>query len=86
MNKVYCIITKGCYSCNIMKKILKSVCNHYNITFDVHDCKDIPDSLKSITFDDFPTTVIIKDDKIVSYFSGTVNVNRMKKILEELNL
>lgn len=86
MNKICCITTKGCYSCNVMKKILKSVSNSHNITLEVHDCKDIPDSLKSITFDDFPTTVIIKDNEIVSYFSGTVSVNRMKKILEELNL
>lgn len=76
MNRVVLITTEGCEGCNIMKRI---VSNAYldakveNVSFGEYDFREreVEDIVKDNNISDFPTTLFIKENKVIDKIIGT---------------
>lgn len=87
MNKiVYLVTTKGCQACRVQRNNLNIVLEDINCDYKENDFNELPDWLKTnVVLTDFPVTIFIEDEVIKYHFSGTKSVNKLNKIIRDLN-
>lgn len=87
MNKiVYLVTTKGCQACRVQRNNLNIAIEDYDIEYKECDFTELPDWLQTnVVLTDFPVTIFIEDEVIKYHFSGTKSVNKLNKILRDLN-
>lgn len=87
-SKLLLIITEGCEACAIAHNLTESAIKFSNIDIDyqVVDVVQAPPSLlKEAKVKDFPTTILIKDGKIIDSYSGTKPIAFIEKKIRLLN-
>lgn len=88
MSKLVCLITtKNCVACTIQKNIIEIVRQQRpDIDLVVYDYKEVPEIIKAtISFKDFPTTIIMDDTGVQDVFVGTKTVNKIIELFNKLN-
>lgn len=81
-SKLLLIVTQGCEACAIAHNLTESAIKFSNIDIDyqVVDVVQAPPSLlKEARVKDFPTTILLKDDKIIDSYSGTKPIAFIEK-------
>lgn len=84
MNDLLLITTKGCEACKKMNElILKSLDQlNVNIRYMTKDKDEVPiETLRDNLVTDFPTTLFIKNDKVVDKLIGTKPVFKILLLL-----
>lgn len=73
MNKILLITTKGCLGCSIMSDMIDVACSKTNINIEkeVKSFEDVDkEFLRKYTITDYPTTLLIKDNKVKAVYKG----------------
>lgn len=76
--KILLITTKGCEGCKILDRIIQKALDTYDkeVDYEIKDKDNIDvDFLKKHHINDFPTTILYKNNSIVFMFVGTKPVN-----------
>lgn len=84
-SKLLLIVTEGCEACRIANNLTEAAISNSNvdIVYEVTDVKQVPTSvLKQNKVEDFPTTVLIKDNEIIDTYSGTKPISFIEKKLK----
>lgn len=84
-SKLLLIVTEGCEACRIANNLTKAAISNSNvdIVYEVTDVTQVPTSvLKQNKVEDFPTTVLIKDNEIIDTYSGTKPISFIEKKLK----
>lgn len=90
MNRIVLLTTEGCEGCSIMKRIVSSAyleTRPENTSFGCYDFQEqeVENIVKEIEPVDYPTTIFIKDNKIIFKLIGsTTKDNIIKHIKEKL--
>lgn len=76
MNRVVLITTEGCEGCNIMKRIVSTAyldAKVENVSFGQYDFREreVEDIVRDNNISDFPTTLFIKENKVIDKIIGT---------------
>lgn len=76
MNRVLLITTEGCEGCDIMKRIVSGAYIEAKIEDTSFGCYDFQDNeieniVNENNIEDFPTTILIKDNKVVNKILGS---------------
>lgn len=76
MNRVVLITTEGCEGCNIMKRIVFTAyldAKVENVSFGEYDFREreVEDIVRDNNISDFPTTLFIKENKVIDKIIGT---------------
>lgn len=86
IKEVYLVTTKGCQACRVQRNNLNIVLEDYDIDFKECDFTELPDWLATnVCLTDFPVTIFVADEIIKYHFSGTKSVNKLNKIIRDLN-
>lgn len=86
-SKVLLIVTQGCEACAISKKLTDAAItiHNLNVAYEVSDIAQVPPSLlKQANINDFPTTLLIKDNNIIDSYYGTKPINFIAKKIKLL--
>ena len=82
--KVLLITTKGCEACRIMDNIIQLALDNYDsqVDYEIKDKDNIDiEFLKEKHIDDFPTTILYQDNRIVFMFVGTKPAEVVRKYM-----
>ena len=81
-SKLLLIVTEGCEACKIANNLTEAAISNSNvdIVYEVTDVKQASSALlKEAKVKDFPTTILLKDDKIVDSYSGTKPISFIER-------
>lgn len=82
--KILLITTKGCEGCKILDRIIQKALDNYDkeVDYEIKDKDNIDvDFLKKHHINDFPMTILYKDNIIVFMFVGTKPVSVVNKYI-----
>lgn len=82
--KILLITTKGCEGCKILDRIIQKALDNYDkeVDYEIKDKDNIDvDFLKKHHINDFPMTILYKDNLIVFMFVGTKPVSVVNKYI-----
>ena len=84
--EIHLITTPGCSACKLQEYLLEDVIeNHPDIELKIYDHFDAPEWIKvNVLFNDFPVTVLIKDNVIKYHFTGTKKVRAISQLIEDV--
>lgn len=82
MNRIVLLTTEGCEACKIMQSIVSSAyleARPENTSFGCYDFKEqeVEKLVNDNDITDFPTTLLIKDEKVVFKIIGTHTKNEI---------
>ena len=86
-SKLLLIVTEGCEACRIANNLTKTaiVKSNVNTIYEVTDVTQASSALlKEAKVKDFPTTILLKDDKIIDSYSGTKPIAFIERKLKLL--
>lgn len=87
MNKViYLGTTEGCIACSRQKRLLKIAFNNRDdVKLEVYNYKKLPDWIKAnVKLTDFPITIFVKNNIIKYTHVGTMSINKIEQIKEDI--
>lgn len=86
-SKLLLIVTEGCEACRIANNLTEAaiVKSNVNTIYEVTDVTQASSALlKEAKVKDFPTTILLKDDKIIDSYSGTKPIAFIERKLKLL--
>lgn len=86
-SKLLLIVTEGCEACRIANNLTKTAIakSNVNTIYEVTDVTQASSALlKEAKVKDFPTTILLKDDKIIDSYSGTKPIAFIERKLKLL--
>ena len=75
-NRVILITTEGCEACAFMQRIVATAYSEAKVedtsigVYDVND-REVEDLIKKNNVEDYPTTLLIQDEKVIHKIVGT---------------
>lgn len=87
--KLVLVTIEGCESCNRMKKMIEEFESSFkarNVEIAVVDKDSVTEAIPEVVkFEDYPTFVFIKNDKVIKTHKGTMNAMRFIMELKKVN-
>ena len=86
-SKLLLIVTEGCEACRIANNLTETAISNSNVDI-IYEVTDVTQAssalLKEAKVKDYPTTILLKDDKIIDSYSGTKPIAFIERKLKLL--